>query len=489
MTTNVTVVTSATSQVLVPFTSAGNAAVVQAVLDAGANFAAAGGFMKYFSPANQAQASSLPNPLFLGGVVDTVPAALNFGILNSKYTSFVNAGTGLAVAIGGINTTLVSGQNASTIYINQSSAGEAYIGGGNNVLGNAFSLSSLTAFVDGAPVTSTVPGAQPGLGSSTLILDDTAGGTMKVQVGAGMLVALQGGGADSILAQSGTVVVLANKLAGAGSGVATIAAAGAGTDLWVGAQGGSVFVNPGAGNVFLFQAGAPGQENSATLFGGTKTIGGSSHSADTFSGRATVLGMNGYIEAGQAGGSILQSGFTPGAATMVAGGAGDIIFLQAAGNTARTGNALNVVVTAGQVTSGGGDRFIIGAGSGSVLGGQAGQNTFVFNGQGDYTIAGFHNTTVPATVAGFLQGSNYFYQPVAFDGAGTITIADFLPQQSAGGLIFDTFDLGAASIVGGVISSTLVGGGFNNVVNLSDGTTINFLHTNVAVTQSGTTII
>ena len=56
-------------------------------------------------------------------------------------------------------------------------------------------------------------------------------------------------------------------------------------------------------------------------------------------------------------------------------------------------------------------------------------------------------------------------------------------------MIFDIFDLGSASIVGGVQSSTLVGGGFNNVVNLSDGTTINFLHTNVPVTQSGTTII
>ncbi|WP_374297222.1 hypothetical protein [Sphingomonas sp.] len=474
MTFNVTVQTSASTSVLVPFTSAANAAIAQSALDASANVAASAGFLKYFSPPNVGGSVTLPTVPFFGGVVDTVPAALNFGIMDPKYTTLVNAGSGLVAAIGGVNTTLVSAASASTIFVNQSTAGQAYIGGGNNVLSNAFSISHLTAAVDGAP-----GGA---LGGSTLILDDRAGGGMDVSVGAGLLVALESGGSDSIMAQGGTVAILAHQGSTGLAGITTITAA-ASTDLWVGAQGAPVFINPGAGNAFIFQ-GTSGTENSATLFGGTKTIGGSAHTAAAYTGRTTVLGMNGYLESGSAGGSIMTTGTTAGAATLVAGGAGDILFVNGANDVADLGNSANVVMSASNVTTGGGVTAIFGSGSGQVFGAADGQNTFNFTGAGNYTVAGFHQS-------GTFLGSVYKDLATGPGGAGNITIVDFLPQQSAGGAIFDKFDLGSKTVTN--LSTIEVGaagsGIFNNVAVLSDGTTINFNNTFGTVHVQGTLIV
>jgi hypothetical protein len=469
MTTNVTVQTSASTSVLVPFTSATNAAIAQSALDAGANALAAAGFMTYFSPPDTPGSVTLPPVTFAGGVVDTVPAALNFGILDPKYTVLANTGDGLAAAIGGVNTTLVSGANASTIYINQSATGQAFIGGGNNVLSNAFSISNLTAFVDGAP-----GGA---LGGSTLILDDNAGGGMNVSAGAGLLIALESGGADSIMAQGGTVAILAHQGSAGNTGVATISAA-ASTDVWVGAQGAPVFINPGAGNAFVFQ-GVPGAENSATLFGGTKVINGNAVSAEAYTGRTTVLGMNGYLESGSAGGSVMTTGTTEGAATLVAGGAGDILFINGVNDVGNLGDAANVVMSASNVTAGGVTAFF-GSGSGQAFGAADGHNVFNFTGAGNYTVAGFHDSSLVGSVYRDVAGPT---------GAGTITILDFLPQQdSVNGAIFDQFDLGSKTVAS-LTSTSLGGGQFNNVAVLSDGTTINFNNTFGEVHVQGTLIV
>jgi hypothetical protein len=302
---------------------------------------------------------------------------------------------------------------------------------------------------------------------------------MNVTMGDGLLALLESGGADSLVAQGGTVVVLAHQGSTNKPGVATITAA-ANTDVWVGAQGAPMFINPGAGNAFVFQ-GVTGQENSATLFGGTKVINGQSVTADAYTGKTTVLGMNGYLESGSAGGSIMTSGTTDGAATLVAGGSGDILFINGVNDVGNLGDGTNVVMSASNVTTGGGVTAIFGAGSGQAFGAADGHNVFNFTGAGDYTVAGFHDpTTFVGSVYRDLAGPS---------GAGTITIVDFLPQQdSVSGAIFDQFDLGSKTVTS-LTSTSLGGGQFNNVAVLSDGTTINFNNTFGQVHVQGTLIV
>jgi hypothetical protein len=476
MSSGVTVVTAVNASVVVPFTSDANAALAQAALDVGANAAATAGFMAYFSPPDSPGTVDLPPAAFFGGVVDTVPAALNFGILDAKYTSFVNAGSGLAAVIGGPDTTLVSGANASTIYVNQGAHGQAYVGGGSNVLGNAFSTSHLDAYVDQAP-----GGA---LGASTLILDDRAGGSMTARIGAGVLVQLLGGGADSIVAQGGTVAVLTTHQVGDPDGVATISAASAGTDLWVGLQGefgsdASPFITPGDGNVFVF-----GGEGSGfvTLFGGMHVFNGETVTAPAFTGRATVAGANGYIEAGSAGGSILQSGLGGGTTTLVAGGAGDVLLLRAQDDTADLGNAENVTAYAGSDVgpSGRGDTFLFGSGSGTATGGTNGSNTFIFQGAGDYTVTGFHDTNGVLSTAPLL-GSVYRAEATGPGGSGHITIQDFLPAMFIGSAtvqtVFDRFEFAQGVSLSSMATTDLGGGFFDSTAVLSDGTTVTFKNT------------
>ena len=56
-----------------------------------------------------------------------------------------------------------------------------------------------------------------------------------------------------------------------------------------------------------------GHELSATLFGGTRVIGGQTLTAVAFTGRATVLEGKGYFEGGAAGGNVLSTGTSTGA--------------------------------------------------------------------------------------------------------------------------------------------------------------------------------
>jgi hypothetical protein len=301
---------------------------------------------------------------------------------------------------------------------------------------------------------------------------------MNVQAGPGLLIALQSGGADSIVANGGTVVVLAGHVPTATSTQTATISATAGTDLWVGAQGAPVFVNPGAGNAFIFQGGTG--ESSATLFGGTRVINGTTVTAAPYTGKATVLGMNGYLESGSAGGSIMTTGLTAGAATLVAGGAGDILFINVSGDTANLGNGTGVIASAGAVGTvagvGAGDTFIFGSGSGQAFGALDGHNTFIFNGSGAYTVTGFHDLDAGVT------GSLYQYHNTT-GGAGHITITDFLAGANV-----DQFDLGSASVAS--INYTDVGGGaFTSSATLSDGTVVDFTNPGAKVVQSGTFLV
>ncbi|MCX7383234.1 MAG: hypothetical protein NT133_17885 [Alphaproteobacteria bacterium] len=470
MTTFVTVNTSASTSVLVPFTSAANAALAQAALDDGPNSVASvgGGIFKYFSPTVGGIVAA-PTVNFLGGVAQTTSQTVIYNILPGNYQDLVNAGSGTAIAIGGAQASVWSGQNATTVWLNTNPNGKAFLGGGNDVIQNAFSFANIMIEMDGAP-----GGA---LGGSTLILDDQIGGGATVNAHGGDLIVVNTGGRDSIIANDGTVVVETFPGTGSVHGIATVSAV-AGADVWVGVGDGPTYITPGAGNAFVFAANASG-ESTATLFGGTHVFAGQTVTAAAYTGRTTVLGMNGYLQAGSAGGSIISGGTTNSAATLVAGGAGDVLFVNALGDVASLGNALNVIAATNvDLTGKIGGTFIMGSGTGQALGAQQGHNTFIFQGAGTYTVAGFHDSAN-------LTGSIYKDAATGAGGAGNITIADFFPQQiqtvtvagggtaTIGTAIFDQFDTGGKAISS--LNSTAIGGGFfNNVAVLSDGTTINF---------------
>lgn len=486
MTTFVTVNTSANTSVLVPFTSAANAALAQAALDANPNSVATigGGLMRYFSP-TVSGLQTPPQVTFFGGVLQQSSNVINYGGLPGNYIDFINAGSGTAVAVGPATGTpiMVSGQNATTVFLNASSQMTGFLGGGNDVVENAFSFAQATINMDSP---------QNGvLGGSTLLLDDQIGGGATVMANANDLILVNTGGKDSVIANSGTVVVETAKGTGTAHSTATVSAV-AGATLWAGVIDGPTYITPGAGNAFVFSAATSGM-STATLFGGTHVFGGQTITAANFTGRATVAGMDGYLQGGSAGGNLISSDTVAGATTLVAGGAGDVLFVNAASDTANLGSFGGVIAAAATNIGGhAGDTFLLGAGDGEALGAQVGHNTFIFQGAGTYTVAGFHDTD--------LTGSVYKDAATAPGGAGNITIADFFPQQiatvtAAGGgtatigtAVFDQFQTGSASVSS--LTSTSIGGGlYNNVAHLSDGTTINFNNTIGPVHTQGATLI
>lgn len=513
MTTYVTVNTSATSSVLVPFTSAANAAIAQAALDATDNkfIALAPELVSYYKPAASVSGSvTVPATTFFGAVANTNSNTLDFGAWGSLYNTMVTGaidsvgasgqGAGKTVLVGSASTSVWSGANESMVYLNTNTNGAVFLGG-NSTTGDAVTNSDATDKVNIWTGNDTI--------QSLLTVVDTIGGGATVHTAGNSLIRFYQGGSDLLLADGGNSAIEISTLSGGATGAITIAAASAGTNLTVhlgtgpvtttpgpNHASGVVFITPGAGNVTVSPTFA-GQEMSATLFGGTRVIGGQTITAAAFTGQATVLDGKGWFEGGSAGNNVLSTGTTTGAATMVAGGAGDKIYLHGIGDLAILGNTAGVQASAnfthgidtvsGQTVRGA--HFVMGSGSGSAFGSGYGYDDFVFTGSGSYTVIGGHDTTVAATNPGFLHGSVYHEASTA--GGGTITILDFSPTLGSNG-IHDVFDLGTASVTSLTSTVASIAGSntfYNNTAVLSDGTTINFLNTLGQVHQSGTTLV
>ena len=516
MATYVTVNTSTHDSVLVPFTSAANAAIAQAALDATTNrlMARAPDFISYYTPASTVTGSvTVPATVFFGGVAKTSSATLDFGAWDSLYNTMVTGavesvgsgsvggqGAGKTILVGSGSTSVWSGASEAMVYLNTNTRGAVFLGG-NSTTGDAVTNSDATDRVNIWTGNDSV--------QSLLTVVDTIGGGATVHTAGKALTRFYQGGADMLVADGGESAVEIATLAGGAGGALTIKAASAGTALTVhlgtgpvsttpGANNdsGRVFITPGAGSVMIAPS-FSGHELSATLFGGTRVIGGQTLTSVAFTGRATVLEGKGYFEGGAAGGNVLSTGTSTEAATMVAGGAGDVIFLHGIGDTAILGNGRGVQASAnfdhaadtlgGAVVRGG--RFVMGSGSGSALGSGYGYEDFVFTGSGSYTVVGGHDTSVAPTNPGFLHGSVYHEASTA--GGGSITILDFSPSLGGNG-IHDVFDLGVASVSS--LTSTVIGtaGGtnlYNSTAVLSDGTTINFRNTLGEIHQSGTTLL
>jgi hypothetical protein len=500
MSTYVTVNTSATSSVLVPFTSAANAVIAQAALDATDNkfIALAPELVSYFTPAASVSGSvTVPATTFFGAVANTNSNTLDFGAFDSLYNTMVTGamdspgstlqGGGKVQLVGASSTSVWSGAGASLVYLNTNTKGAVYLGG-NSTTGDAITNSDATDKVN-------IWTGNDSVQSLTTVVDSIGGGA-TVHTSGNALMRFYTGGSDSIIANGGTMAVEAVSLAGSAAGVLTISAASAGTELVVHLGGSPVFITPGAGNVLVSPL-IGGAESSATLFGGTRVIAGQTVTASAFTGTAHVLRGMGYFEGGSAGGNELQTGTTTGAATIVAGGANDKLWIAGQADVAILGNAANVQAAANFTgafnTSVGGAHFVMGSGSGSVLGSGHGYDDFTFTGSGTYTVIGGHDTTPAATSAGFLHGSVYHQASTA--GGGYITILDFSPTAGSPTTATgarDIFDLGTRSVSSLNSVQVSVAGAntfYDNTAVLSDGTSIVFKNTLGTVHNVGTSII
>lgn len=312
---SVTVYTSAAAGLVVPFDSSLGATDVQAILDTVANPLARANVVQ-FTTLTAGGSHTLPSAAPLGGIADRTTAAVNLGVLGATYRTVINQGGGQLVAIGSVlDTTVVSSAAGTLIFGNQAPASTVLLGGGNNVVANTSPEAGVAILADG-------PGGIA-LGKSTLLIDNSAGGTVTATVRGGVLASLYAGGGERIIGQSGTAVILTEILSAMPATACTVAAATADTTLWVGVGRPPTFITPGAGSVFVASYAPIGTESTTTLFGGTRIIGGQTLTAPAMTGRTTVLGMLGYLESGGAGGSIMSTGTTQGAATLVAGGDGD----------------------------------------------------------------------------------------------------------------------------------------------------------------------
>lgn len=393
----------------------------------------------------------------------------------------------------------------------------------------------MTVMVDG--------GADPAApGSTAATIDDSAGGAATVLAGGGSLVRLLQGGADVVVGQPGTSAVFLGYGGDTLPGAATIAAT-SGATVWFVNQGGNAVLAPGAGDLVAFPGAsgratlaggamtidgraidaptftgsatiaglgdgmviAPGggevvvvgsNTGRATLVGGAATVGGTVFDAPAFTGRTIVVGADGYIQGGQAGGNLLQSGTVPGAATLVAGGAGDTLLLQGQADTAILGDMTGVLASAALVAvdQAGlrwtqGVHFLAGAGSGTIVGALQTADTFIFAGAGNYTVIGNH--AIPNNEFGPLPVKYY----TASAGAH-VTILDFIVALSAGihtrdgpFVNSDMFDLGANALVSLVTVPGGLSGTVTTTAGLSDGTSITFRDAQAAVHQSGNALV
>ncbi|MCX7384699.1 MAG: hypothetical protein NT133_25515 [Alphaproteobacteria bacterium] len=443
------VFTTPTASIWVPFTSPANAGAAQLALEQ-VNAVVKSGFLAQINWAGGSGVLPAPAaPAFLGGAVVTVGGGgSNLGLIPSTYYSLSNASSAVVAAIGGANTTVVSGNQSTLIYQNTSTAGEIYLGGGNNYIRQAFTTSAALITVDGGP--------SGDLGSGAAIIDATLGSS-TVRVFANALVNIIAGGAVRVEGQPGTDVIAVSGP----SSVPVSVIGGAGVNLIYIPDGGRGQIAPGAGNVIVL-AGNGGNE---TLYGGSATIGGVALNADPFSGSATVFAGSGWFQGGSAGGNNMQTSTIPGAATLIGGGNGDVLQANAAGDLLIAGPGSAVLFASDSAT--GGVTFVTGSGVTTVIGAVGGNNVIEF-GTGASTVYGQHNVGGP----GGLTGNTYFD---AFAG-GSNTIGDFLPG-------FDVFDVSASAGHPSVQSLTFYAatgtspfGQVGSQAILSDGTTINFIN-------------
>jgi hypothetical protein len=445
---NVTVSGTDGTTVSIPWSSTDSAAIAQAALSGVTGLVGAG----EMTIATYAAGDSLSSgDLAYSGISVTVPGTTLFNSVpdNNAFLSVDGSATVAAIG-GGAPTTVVSGAQSSLVYYNNSEHATILLGGGCNYIAqNADSVSAVINVAGSATL---------GIGGAVI---DAHQGSATINLSSNAVVNLEAGGSNLIHARAGTELL---QIGGTSTVPVTVTGA-SGSQVEMLNQN-SAFIEPGAGNFILL----PGSTGTATLFGGTRTFGGTTYTGHAFTGSATVLGGTGYFEGGSAGNNILFSSTVNGATTLIGGGNNDYLASFASGDSLVGGAGSDIMV--GWNTTGSGNTFISGGGSDTIFGSATGNNVIGLG--ADTTLAyGQHNTIDSLT------GNRYFQ---AKDG-GTSTIGDFLVG-------YDVFSLSLSS------SSTGQNIGVKNIesdgsggtrATLTDGSTITFLHAIVTANDFKTT--
>ncbi len=452
MATDVTVLGSDGSTISIPISSDVNAQLAQQALGP-LNQLISTGELSLFNATITGAITIPAGSGSVSGVEVTVPGVTFMDTLpgNNKFL-YVTGGNNTVAAIGSTDPTVVSGDGSTLVYYNNSADAQIFLGGGENYIAENVSTSGAVINVDGSDTF--------GVGGAVI---DAHQGSTTVNLFNNSANAIEGGGNILINAQSGTELL---ALTGSPDVPVTITGS-ADSTLWLVNQA-SAFIEPGAGNILIM----PGSTGSATLFGGTGSFGGATISAADFTGSATVMGGTGYYQGGSAGNNFLLSSTVSGATTLIGGGNNDILASFASDNTLFGGLGNEVLI--GANTSGTGNDFISGSGADTIWGSATGNNTIGFG--ADSTLAyGQHGT---ATLG---YSGNLYYQAAA---GGVDNIGDFLPGT-------DVFSLTLTASAENVAAVTVTGlqyyapgstspfGTDGTQATLSDGSTINFLHSDV----------
>ena len=384
----------------------------------------------------------------VNGVAPTAPTGLLVngagsysiaGVLDSDYAAVVVGG---AATVSGVSSAavVITGNQASLTWVNGATTGagaEIELGGGQNYIVQA---SHAIAHIGvGGP-------ANQALGSDKTLIDAHSGTSTSIDTYGNSFTDVIAGSGVSVTVHDGVSYL---QMGGAATIPATVSMSD-GSDLIYNPDGGSAIIDPHGGHLVIM---APNNAASReTLLGGT--------------GATTLFGGSGNFTGGSAGHNYLQSSTVAGAATLHAGGSGDVLESKAAGNTLVAGSANNVTMFA-DTSVAGGNTFVGGSGNATIDGGYAGGNTIQL-GSGNTWVAGHSMSNAS------LMGAGDIYSIV--NGGGTHFIADFVVGK-------DVFNFGAATVTSSsYVSSSTVTGGYGavgTVLTLSDGTHIEFGSLNV----------
>lgn len=458
-----TTVVGGNSFVTIPFTSADSYVVNQVLGLINDSYALALSGTTSLTAYSGTDAGSFINVTVPGGVIatdlnnGTGETLINLGTSNNIFYAGNHTGgsANIIAAVGNTdNMTVAASADTELLFYNNASNVTAYLGGGSQAFAENSDTASANIYAAGSGDTAVANGAviDASKGSTTVRLGPTSftevtvGGSVSIQaVGSSV-----GGTTTEWLTLDGSSTVAASVNGAAHAHVNIVNNANA-------------FITPGASDIII----VPGSSGSATLFGGSATIGGTELTAPAFTGTATVFGGTGYYEGGSGGGNIMLTSTLAGSTTLIGGaGTGDTLVSYGADNSVYGGAGSDMMWDAGS----GGDTLVSNGGTDTIYGSSYGNNTIGLG--NDTTWVNGYGTGADSSASG-----NIYYQV-----AGQSGTIDYIFDFKSGTDVFDlTLGEGASSslslssityIPPGTYDGTYNAGG--TIAMLSDGTEVVF---------------
>lgn len=339
---NVTVLGTGGSTVTISLTSAENAAVAQTAL----TFISKQITNGILDQVVYAGTGQIPEPTnLLGGVI--IDKAADAGALGSNISAIVT-GTGKSTVVGtfATNSTVVAADGAELTFLNLSKNANIVLGTGNHFIQQSTVGAGAKIAVDEGStyIDTKLAGTNTTINAATksLVLLETGGNvTVNTGTGADAVVALQG---------SGTVPVTVNAASG---------------NLQYLALGGAALINPGNANVTVFGNVGAGR---ASVFGSPLST-----------GKLTVVDGQGEFKGGGAGGNLMFTSTVAGSATLIGGGANDLLVSQGANQVLIAGAGASTLTGRFIDESVGGSTFFGSGDRATIFGNTGGGNTFFFS--------------------------------------------------------------------------------------------------------------